>query len=153
MPFLSDSSHLKFYEEPSDQAKRISDVEQEMGAVLKLDVNLRLKKLLIKELVWEVTNIRGDFKGRYRSEGVMTQGMPIQRDHVWQKSKIIDRILKQKESLSNILSDIVHCVVTKAEHDRLTILSKSNSEIDGWSRYKAANIIVLDMVTNEHHVL
>lgn len=151
MPFLSDESHKRLYYEPENLITELSDVMTAVNAILELDINDSLKKRLVKDCVWEVTRIRGDFRGRFRSEGVMVSGNKIQRDHVWQKARIIERILKKEEILNNIFDDIQHCVVTETEHKSLTAASKSDRLLDGWSRYRAAGIVVLDMQSNQLH--
>ncbi|HKC64074.1 MAG TPA: hypothetical protein VKB86_10570 [Pyrinomonadaceae bacterium] len=152
MPILSDGSITKRYTQRADFDARLADVKKVIATLLKLSINLPLKKRLLVHSVWEVTKLGGDFKGRYRSKGVMVSGVEIQRDHVIQKARIVKRLLANPEQIETILGDVVHCVVTKAEHERLTAYSRMNPDIDGWERYKGAGVEVIDMLTGEQWI-
>ncbi|MFL6257199.1 MAG: hypothetical protein ACJ74T_19500 [Pyrinomonadaceae bacterium] len=134
----------------SDYDARLSDIKKALASILQLDIHTQMKKRIVGYVIWEVaTYLHGNFKGRYRSKGAMTPGAVIQRDHVNQKARIIERMLANPDQVDARLSDLVHCVVTKEEHERLTAYSKSNPEIDGWDRYRMAGVEVMDMLTME----
>jgi hypothetical protein len=152
MPIRSDASLVKPYVQREDFDSRLADVKRVIATLLPLNINLPLKKRLLVHSVWEVTKLGGDFKGRYRSKGVMVSGVEIQRDHVIQKARIVERLLANSEQIETILADIVHCVVTRAEHERLTAYSRMNLAVDGWERYKGAGVEVMDMLTGEQMI-
>lgn len=149
MPIRSDPALMKPYSKRVDFDMRLADVRKVISTLLQLDINLPLKKRLLVHSVWEVTKLSGDFKGRYRSKGVLVNGVEIQRDHVVQKARIVERLLASPDQVDTILGEVVHCVVTKEEHERLTAYSRMNPDVDGWERYKGAGVEVLDMLTGE----
>jgi hypothetical protein len=63
------------------------------------------------------------------------------------KAYIIKCLLANPDQLDIVLDDIVHYVVTKEEHNRLTSYSRANKDVDGWGRYRGAGIEVIDMLT------
>jgi hypothetical protein len=149
MPFKSDASHYKPYADPPAFQLRLASVKKLITTLLNLDIDLPLKKRMLVHAVWELTNLSGGFKGRYRSKGVLEgHGALIQRDHVYQKRGIVERLINDSTQIDDILQDVVHCVVTKEEHDRLTEYSRTNPSVDGWERYRGAGIEVIDMLTN-----
>ena len=48
------------------------------------------------------------------------------------------------EPVNNVVQDAIVCMVTKAEHDRLT-----ESKQTGWARYEDAGIKVFDAKTGQ----
>lgn len=149
MPIVSAASHGKSYVQSLNFEAQLADVEKVITNLLQLDINLSLKKRLLVHAVWEVTKLGGDFKGRYRSKGVLVSGVVIQRDHVLQKGRIVERLLTNPDQTEAILAEVVHCVVTKEEHERLTAYSRMNPDIDGWERYRGAGVEVMDMFTGK----
>jgi hypothetical protein len=73
----------------------------------------------------------------FRSRGVIECpiGTKIQREHVYQRKKIVADILNGAD-LDSVLEHVIHCVVRKEEHTKL----KSVSQVeDGWVRYRSAS--------------
>lgn len=150
MAITSDASHSKPYVRVSDFDARLADVKKVLASILQLDIHVQMKKRMVGYVIWEIAEyLNGNFKGRYRSKGALIPGVPIQRDHVNQKARIIERLLANADQVDTILSDLVHCVVTKEEHERLTAYSKLNPELDGWDRYRVAEVEVMDMLTGK----
>jgi len=152
MTFVSDKSHGKPYTQRSNIEARLTDIKTVIANLLRLNINLSLKKKMLVHAIWEIAMSGGSFKGRYRSKGVLVPGVVIQRDHIYQKAGIVKRLLANPEQIETILSDVAHCVVTKAEHEQLTSYSKMNPDIDGWERYRGAEIAVMDMLTGKQFI-
>jgi hypothetical protein len=153
MAITSTASHSKPYVRHRDFDTRLADVKKALVSILQLDISLQMKKRLVGYVIWEIaTYLNGNFKGRYRSKGAMVPGATIQRDHVNQKARIIERFLANPEQMDAILGDLVHCVVTKKEHARLTVYSKMKPDVDGWDRYRDVGIEVMDMLTGERFI-
>lgn len=66
----------------------------------------------------------------------------LQHDHVYERSKMVERIMSNHELVEEELRKAIGCVITKNEHD---LLHFHVMGIDGWDRYKNANIKVYDM--------
>lgn len=144
----STESHRKLFVEPPGLNEKLQDVEKLIKGLIALNLNLPLKKRMLVHAIWEVATSSGNFKGRFRSRGVVTQvGVKIQRDHVFQKKGIVERLIHFPDQIPEILTDAVCCVVTEGEHRVLTAYSKKNPHVDGWQRYSEAGITVFDMLT------
>lgn len=153
MSIKSDASYSKPYIRRVDFDTRLADVKKVLSSILQLDINYALKKRMVGYTIWEVAEyLSGNFKGRYRSKAAIVPGTIIQRDHVNRKAGIVERWLASPEQMDSILDDIVHCVVTKDEHDRLTAYDKMNPDVDGWERYRVVGIEVMDMLTGEQFI-
>jgi hypothetical protein len=150
LAITSTSSHSKPYVQRRDFEAKLSDVKKVLASLLQLDISLDIKKRMVGYIVWEITTyLHGNFKGRYRSKGAIAPGAIIQRDHVNQKARIIERLLASPDQIDSILGGLIHCVVTKEEHDQLTAYSKMNPDVDGWDRYRMVGVEVMDMSTGE----
>jgi hypothetical protein len=112
------------------------------------------RKEFVKLALWMVTTAEaGKFNTRYRSRASREPGATIQHNHVDERAKMADRLIAHPDELDSILDLAVGCVVTKEEHARLTQVSRQQPELDGWDRYVAAGIEVVDMVSGERAVL
>lgn len=87
------------------------------------------------------------YETRYRSRQAIeaTSEDDLAHDHVQQRKSLIDAMLKDPDSVEQILRSAVACVVTRSEHAALTRLSKQFPEVDGWDRYKSAGIEIVDV--------
>lgn len=128
------------------------DIKTVIANLLQLDIDVSLKKRMLVHSIWEITMLEGSFKGRYRSLGVLVLGVAIERDRVYQKAGIVERLLASPEQIEPTLRDVVHCVVTKEEHEQLTSYSTMKHDVDGWDRYRGAGIAVMDMLTGKQMI-
>jgi hypothetical protein len=133
--------HSKSFKVRPDLDGRLLALEQMIESLRSSALHLDSKKRMLNHAIWEVSAVRGSFTPEFRSEGVVKGqfGTKIQREHVYKRKQLVADILAGKEPLNRILSRVIHCVVTKPEHDKLSLVSPS---IDGWERYKIAGIIV-----------
>lgn len=133
----------------------IASAKELARLVLASDVLLKEhKRKMLSEIQWLISEVDGKYATRYRSRRVVdlahtdpTSSEKIHHDHVTTRKEVTDAILEQPEGTDELLSSILACVVTKAEHDAL------KGAGGGWSRYKAAGIEVLDMSTNPPKLL
>lgn len=95
---------------------------------------------MLNHVIWEITIVKGNYYPEFRSDGVLKGeiGTKIQREHVFKRKKIVADILSSTGNISSIIDSIVHCVVTKTEHEKL----KNDHSLDGWDRYPKAGIEV-----------
>jgi len=146
----STASHKALFKPSANMESELNDVVRLITSVLSLDINVVIKKRMLNHAIWEVAYATGNFKGRYRSQGVIDRvGIEIQRDHVHQKKDTVGRLLKGQTSVEQAVRDTIHCVVTREEHLRLSDYSKLNPEVDGWNRYNNIGIVVHDMLTGK----
>lgn len=85
------------------------------------------------------------YQTRYRSRTTESASEgELAHDHVFQRKSPIDAMLKNPDSVDQILRSAVACVVTRSEHDALTHISREFPDLDGWERYKRAGIEIVD---------
>jgi hypothetical protein len=106
------------------------------------------RKEMLGIAVWKYTEAKSSKYGlRYRTPAAISAGptVKLQHEHVRTKAAIVQELLAAGPSLAPVvLSSAVGCVVTKDEHAMLTALPKS---YQGWARYSAAGLSVIDGVT------
>jgi hypothetical protein len=98
----------------------------------------------LKELIWDVSEADGKYNLRFRSCGALKPGAPLQHEHVTELDTVARELLAHPERVDKILEGVVSCVVTKSEHARLGRVSRADPRLDGWDRYRAAGVAVLD---------
>jgi hypothetical protein len=130
MGFESLQKHQQRYVVPHDLQQRLPDIRTALAAITVLPIGATLKKDLLDELLWQVTYATGNtqkkFMGPYRSERVITEvGLPIERDHVYQRKTLLQLLLGPAPDLDEILKLAQCCVVLTADEHRRV------SDIDG----------------------
>jgi hypothetical protein len=111
------------------------------------------RKKLLDIAIWKLTLAEGHkWKTRFQSQAARmvpkTRGARLVHDHVVPRSKLTEKLIKARSKpadIDAILETVVACTVTKDEHDRLAKFKDS----DGWSRYRAAGISVIDTSTGK----
>jgi hypothetical protein len=86
------------------------------------------------------------YQTRFRSQASLSAPeSELAHEHVNQRKRMVDEMIAHPEEVSRILQTAVACVVTRSEHDRLNRVSRENPDLDGWERYKKAEIHVVDL--------
>lgn len=118
------------------------------------DVVPSLRKRLINDCLWFITEASGKYTTRFRSRGVLeleangrisNWRSRVRHEHVVTRRSLAER-LESGEDPASVLEDAVACVVTVEEHDRLAPFDRSH---EGWDRYREAGIEVVDMLNGE----
>jgi hypothetical protein len=120
-----------------------------MRALIPLKLVPSHKRELLSICIWKITEADGGKYGtRYKSEAALTAPRSmVAHEHVYQRAKIVTALLKEPHRLEELAKRAVGCVVTREEHKRLTALGIARPELDGWARYEAAQIRVVDCQT------
>jgi len=85
---------------------------------------------------------------RYWSVAARAQSTKPQHEHVYRRAVMAEALLMAAPNeVDAILDQAVACAVTASEHARLTQLDRE-LDLDGWARYLAAGVPVVDL-TNE----
>ena len=144
MPFLSTVRHALPYVPTKGQDRVLEDIGRLIDSIRTLDIHAPTKKRMLVHALWEVAVTTGNFYPRYRSQAVVQKaGIQIQRDHIFQKRRIIQRLIEEPTfSSAEAVQNAQCCVVTREEHDAL---HKIDPTIDGFRRYDAAGIAYRDM--------
>jgi hypothetical protein len=110
---------------------------------------LKHRRKILSEVQWLISEVDGKYSTRYRTKRVidLAKSSPdsiekIQHEHVIARKEITARLLANPEIATSTLDQVVACVVTKSEHDKL------KGPASGWSRYKEAGRVVFDMSTD-----
>ncbi len=118
----------------------LNDCHKVVEEVWKMNISNNLKKNLMDFLIWKITEINGKYKTKYRSKEAMNikDTKKLHHEHVFSRKKLKEDLVNAKslEEVRNILKKIEACIVTREEHKKL------KNDIDGWERYKKANIEV-----------
>ena len=61
---------------------------------------------------------------------------------------MIEKILIAPSDYEKILDYAIGCIVTEEEHRLLNEIDKENPDIDGWERYRLADIKIFDIKEN-----
>ncbi|MCW8138189.1 MAG: hypothetical protein KIT58_04720 [Planctomycetota bacterium] len=119
------------------------------------------KRKAIDRLLWKITEVDGKYGTRFRSEGALMvdrredrrlrpAGQRLLRhEHVFTRSWLLDQLLERPTEASKILDLAIGCVVTEAEHQRLSAVRHAQ----GWERYQVAGVRVFDMSTDPPSVI
>lgn len=93
----------------------------------------------------KATELDGKLNTRYSSRGALEAepDTKLNHEHVIERKKLVGRMLAG-EPVAGVLPDAVACIVTVDEHKLLTELSLDQPDLEGWKRYQAAGIEVID---------
>jgi hypothetical protein len=132
-----------------DADARIESALEAIRALLPLALLPAHKRELISICLWKLTEADGGKYGtRYRSEAALdAPRSKLAHEHVYQRARMVRAMLAEPHRLEEFARRAVGCVVTREEHKRLTALGVARPELDGWARYEAAEIRVVDCET------
>lgn len=104
---------------------------------------------------WMISQASGKYATRYRSEAVVelatnvpTSATKINHEHIFTRKHIIQQLLANPQNSDLILDQVVACIVTKEQHEKLSVVAPV---LVGWDRYRQAGIKVLDMSNRSTH--
>ncbi len=108
----------------------------------------------LNNALWQLTDAESVHKHetRLQSRAAYTacrKTIKRRHDHVFQRAVMVEELIAAGKSadwtqVDAILAEAVACTVTLEEHLRL----RDFDHLDGWDRYKAAGITVIDTETN-----
>lgn len=100
------------------------------------------QRKLLSQAIWWYTECDGKFTTRFRTAAVIgDEIVNVRHEHVVQRKGQIDRMLAHPDQVDEIMASSLACTVSTAEHDLL----KPFDHLDGWPRYAAAGLTVMDM--------
>lgn len=110
---------------------------------------------VLSSVQWMISEANGKYATRYRSEAVVemathvpTSVTKINHEHIYTRKHIIQQLLATPQNSDLILDQVVACIVTKDEHEKLSAISPI---LVGWDRYRQAGIKVIDMSNRSTH--
>ena len=115
-------------------------------SVVELDILEQHKKKILTEVQWLISEANGKYKTKYRTkESLNDKEHYIHHEHVFQRKKVTLKILNDTRQTKKILKNVIGCLVTVNEHEKLNAAEKKDPSLYGWERYKKAGIQVYDM--------
>ena len=69
----------------------------------------------------------------------------LNKEHVVPRRVLIDRMLTESARCAEIMGTAIACLVLKEKNRRLTDQDRATSGLDGWERYRAAGVEVVDL--------
>jgi hypothetical protein len=150
MPRHSSCSLGARFIETDEEKQVVKSAQQAVHQVLRLgEVELKLKRVLVNALLWQITVAHGKYKTRFRSEEVINGRVALhelRHDHVFTRQGLLDRLLSEPvdaERVEQILNRAIACTISKSEHDQLN----PHKDSVGWKRYiRCPTIKVYDCV-------
>ena len=138
------------YHRPLDADEKIRSALIVIEALLTLKIDLPMKRKFLSNCLWQITQAEGKTKYdlRYRSEASLESPREEWRhEHVFRRKDMVNALLANPNSAKEIVARAVGCVVTKSEHALLAEIDKTYDGVDGWERYRLADIVVQDLST------
>jgi hypothetical protein len=133
-----------------DADVRIESAKLAIRTLLRLRLYPSHKKDLLTVCLWKLTEAegRGKYGTRYFSRRALSSPRTEwQHEHVFERKKLVALLLEDPARLDEVAEVAVGCVVTKEEHRRLTMADRQRPDLNGWERYQAAGIEVVDRMT------
>ncbi len=144
--------HQRPYQAAKNRDASIDFVTRAVEAVFGLPGlpgKVQLMKKLFWTAAWLVSEVDGKYGTRYRTQAALeAPGDQVEHEHVFPIS-LLWFVVRRALPVHEALRFSCGCVVTKAEHQTLTRLEKSEDTPMGWMRYSALTIPVVDMVTDQ----
>lgn len=149
------------YRPKNDRESHITGLKQLVAHILTFDGLSEYKREAIDRLLWNITEIDGKYRTRYRSEGALfidrqedRRSRPpgqrlLQHEHVYTRSWLLRQLVERPGETSTILDLAIGCVVTRDEHAKL----RAVRDQEGWARYRSAGIRVYDLASEPPSVL
>ena len=110
----------------------------------------RMIQLIVREPFWKYGTCDGDTMVQFATPEAITGEGELRRDHVYPLARTIELLKPRwgdtKYALSLLEERSMVCGVTKAQHSQL---GKFDVELDGFERYRAAGLTVVDRVTGD----
>ena len=153
---MASEDYLSFWTPPPDMPSRIRSAVRAVLFAREPDVHPQLRDRVLKEVLWFATEVPRKYATRYRSvaawdlqrkgERVGDWMGLVAHEHVWTRASCRLRLLSAPDAkaIEELLSALQGCVVTKAEHQRLKPFDATH---EGWARYIAASVPVVDTST------
>ena len=136
---------MKPYRPRPDREERLASAIKAADALVGLDLYPQHKRELLSICVWKATELDGKWNTCFCSRGALEAGpeTKLNHEHVIERKKQVDRMLSG-EAVAKVLKEAVACIVTVDEHKLLTETSRTRPNLEGWERYRAARIEVID---------
>lgn len=130
-----------------DADERIASALNAVRAILAAELVPAHKRELLSVCIWKLT--LAEPVNKYATRFVSPAALACARndrvhEHVVERSKLVRSLMDGSLRPEQLPSSAVACVVTRDEHARLARAAAANAGLEGWDRYRAAAIPVVD---------
>lgn len=135
----------------NSQERRESAVASATALLLaRGDITTSHLKELLSITIWKHTECDGKYKTRYQSLGAITHRKDkLNHEHVVPRKLLVKALLDEPSRCHEIFESAIACTVLKEEHKKIMQIEKTQPQLHGWDRYRAAGIVVYDLLTRE----
>lgn len=138
-----------------DADERIASAVNAARAILAADLVPAHKRELLSVCIWKLT--LAEPVNKYATRFVSVAALRCARrdrvhEHVFERSRLVHSLIDGRLPLDQLPARAVACVVTRGEHARLARVVAENPGLEGWGRYRAAAIAVVDCAHRCWHV-
>jgi hypothetical protein len=123
---VSQKKHVDPWMPPSDLESRIESAVRALLFTRQPELHSQMRDRVLGQVLWFATEVPSKYATRYRS----SEAYRLQQTGA--------------EAIRSVVLALQGCVVTRTEHKRLQPFDKTHQ---GWDRYIAANIQVVDTST------
>jgi len=153
---MASESYVSFWMAPADMPSRTRSAVRAVLFTQDPDLHPQMRDRVLKEVLWFVTEVPGKYATRYRSVAAWELQRKSKRvadwvslvahEHVWTRATCHVRLLcaPDAEAIEAVINVLQGCVVTRSEHQRLKPFDATR---EGWARYIAADVAVIDTST------
>ncbi|HEX7769736.1 MAG TPA: hypothetical protein VF422_06880 [Dokdonella sp.] len=130
-----------------DADERIASAINAVRAILAADLVPAHKRELLSVCIWKLTLAEPVNKYATRFVSVAAVACASRdrvHEHVFERSRLVRALIDGRLPLDELPASAVACVVTRDEHARLARAAVEKPGIEGWDRYRAASIAVVD---------
>ena len=140
------------YRKHRDADARRSSARRAIAALLPLELYPAHKRELLSICLWKLSEAEGLSKYRTRlcsQRALKAKPALLAHEHVYERKKLVAQLMADPSSLDQVLARAIGCTVTRQEHARLSAISRERPDLEGWERYRAAGVRVVDTATGE----
>ena len=142
--------HQQYWGPPADEEQvLVAGIATARFAVTCPELFHAYRRELLDNVLWLVSVApSGKYTTRFRSKAAVTDpNAELRHEHVYTRRSLIAQMLEDPACIDQVIRErTIGCVVTKDEHRRLSQFDKTH---EGWERYRAAGIEVLDMAAGD----
>lgn len=114
------------------------------------DVTMSHRREFLLIAIRKYTEGEGKATTRFRSlDAVGARPELCNYDHVWPRKALIEEMLQAPMRCKEIMAKAIGCNVLIAERQKIAAAERADPSLEGWDRYRAAGVVVVDLLTEE----
>lgn len=105
------------------------------------------RRELLGICLWKLSEAAGLSKYATRCVSLAALDRPVKElahEHVYERAKLVRLLMSGCLALDELADFAIACVVLRTQHRVLSAISCAQPSLDGWARYRAASVAVID---------